>query len=238
MLTRGLASVRVRLVLLVLLAVLPALGLTLRTATEQRRLAAEAAQSDARLQAASAAADQADQVVAARPLLKLLARLPAIQAGDVAACDALLARLLPQYPAYTNLTVLRPAGDVVCSAPPASPGLDLSDRAYLQRALSTREFAAGDFIVGRISGQPSIDFAYPVVDADGTVRQVLALGIDLTWLNRYLVAADWPADKSLTIFDQSGTIVASYPAADRTGRARGDRPLIQTVLAQREGVAR
>jgi len=41
------ASLRVRLLLLVLLAVIPALGLTLYTGLEQRRVAAAGAQEDA-----------------------------------------------------------------------------------------------------------------------------------------------------------------------------------------------
>src|SRR4051812_15286245 len=232
------SSLRVRLALVVLLAVLPALGLMLYTAAEQRRLDAVQAQTDAQRQATVVAADQSEQVVAARQLLTLLGRLPAMRAGDAAGCQALLASLLPQYPNYTNLTALRPDGAVLCSAPPAEPGLSLADRAYFQRAVATRDFAAGDFIIGRISGKPSIDFASPVYEPGGQLQMVLALGLDLTWLNGYLAQGAWPPGTILTLLDQDGTIVASYPDTTLIGQAVRGRPATETVLAAREGVTR
>ncbi|HEY7068443.1 MAG TPA: HD domain-containing phosphohydrolase [Chloroflexota bacterium] len=234
----GLSSIRVRVLVLVLLAVLPALALILWTAAEQRRLDADNALLDARRQAVVVAAEQSEQVVGAAQLLNLLARLPAMRTGDVAACNALLGRLLPQYPAYTNITAIEPNGGVRCSAPLADPGLSLADRAYFQRALATDGFAAGDFIIGRISGKPSIDFAQPVRDQSGQLQIILDLGIDLTWLNNYLAQGNWPPGTSLTLLDQGGTIVANYPAVERVGQSVRDRPEVQRALAEREGQGR
>jgi HD-GYP domain-containing protein (c-di-GMP phosphodiesterase class II) len=233
-----LSSIRMRVLALVLLAVLPALALILWTATEQRRLDADDALLDARRQAVVVAAEQSEQVVAAAQLLGLLGRLPALRAGDAAACDALLGRLLPQYPAYTNLTAIEPNGVVRCSAPPAEVGLSLADRAYFQRAVATRGLAAGDFIIGRISGKPSIDFAEAVQDSSGQLQMVLALGIDLTWLNDYLARGNWPPGTTLTLLDQGGTVVASYPNAGIIGQSVRDRPEVQRALAEREGQGR
>jgi HD-GYP domain-containing protein (c-di-GMP phosphodiesterase class II) len=126
---------------------------------------------------------------------------------------------------------------VRCSAPPAAPGLSLADRAYFQRAVATRDFAAGDFIIGRISGKPSVDFAYPVL-LGGQLHSVVALGIDLTWLNGYLAQGSWPPGTTLTLLDQGGTIVASYPDPARIGQSIRDRPEVQRALAGREGQGR
>src|SRR5918912_866234 len=72
----GLASLRVRLLLLVLLAVLPALGLILFGAAEQRRQAADSLQAEGLRLARLAAADQEDLNESSRQLLIILARLP------------------------------------------------------------------------------------------------------------------------------------------------------------------
>ena len=231
------SSVRVRTLILVFVAVVPALALMLYTASEQRRLDALRAATDAQRQAVLTAAGQAEEVIRARQLLELLARLPSVSAADVASCNDLLRGLLQNYPAYTNLTVMRPSGEVICSAPPAAAGLNFSDRAYFRRALATREFAAGDYIIGRITGKPTVDFAYPVVDANGKVVQVLALGIDLTWLNQSLSSGLWPPETTLTLVDQGGTIVGSYPDATRIGRSLRDRPETQRILGEKQGMA-
>ncbi len=184
------------------------------------------------------ASDQSQEIVGARQLLQLLGRLPAIRTGDGPRCAELVERLLAEYPSYNNINVMRPDGDVGCSAPPARPRMNLADRAYFQRAAATRDLAAGDFIRGRITGKPTIDFAYRLMDDSGRITHMLALGIDLTWLKQALASGQWPPNTTLTLIDQGGTIVASYPDAARIGQSVGDRPAIQTVLARREGVAR
>jgi HAMP domain-containing protein/C4-dicarboxylate-specific signal transduction histidine kinase len=231
-----LSSLRARTLILVLLAALPALGLMLYTAREQQLVNAAQAQADAQRQAVLRAADQAEAVIAARQLLQTLSRLPSVRSEDVVACNDLLARLLPQYPAYSNLTVLRPNGDALCSAPTAA-GLNFADRAYFQRATTSRDFAAGDYILGRITGRPTIDFALPVQDGSGRVTQVITLGMDLAWLNQSLASQTWPPGTTVTLIDQSGTIVGSYPDGSRIGQAV-DRAEAQTIIGERQGTAR
>ena len=72
---RFIFSIRARLLLLVLLAILPALGLTLYTGLEQSQIAAAQAQQEALWFARSAADDQRDLISNAHQLLLLLAQL-------------------------------------------------------------------------------------------------------------------------------------------------------------------
>jgi hypothetical protein len=67
------SSLRFRVLLLVLLAVLPALGLVIYTNVEQRRLAAAGAKEDALRLVRIAAADQNDTIKDTRQLLFALA---------------------------------------------------------------------------------------------------------------------------------------------------------------------
>jgi len=104
------SSLRVRLLLVALLAVLPTLALALVMAAEQRRLATVTFQDHA-LHLARVIAHRHDQVIAGtRQLLTSLAHVPAVAPGDAATCGPLFATLLQGYPVYTNLGVLRPDG--------------------------------------------------------------------------------------------------------------------------------
>src|SRR5215210_5199236 len=150
--TRGaLSSLRVRLLLLVLLAVLPALGLILYGAAEQRRQAADTLRAEGLRLARLAAGDQEDLNESSRQLLIILARLPAVRDRDAAACSALFVELLRLYPRYANLGVAGADGEIFCSGLPLGGPVNIADRAYFQRALQTHDFAIGDYQIGRVS---------------------------------------------------------------------------------------
>jgi Na+/proline symporter len=75
------AGLRSRLIALVLLAVLPALGLILFTASEERKAAATEVQDDALRIARLASSAQERLIEGARQLLIMMAHLPAVSGG-------------------------------------------------------------------------------------------------------------------------------------------------------------
>ncbi|MBI4489190.1 MAG: hypothetical protein HY694_08905, partial [Deltaproteobacteria bacterium] len=127
------SSLRARLMLLVLLAVIPALGLVLYTAAEQRRSAAVEAQEGALRLARLASSDQEQFIEGARQLLVSLAQLPHVRQRDSGACDALFANLLKQYPLYATLGAVDAKGYPFCSAIPIRRPFSAADRAWFQR---------------------------------------------------------------------------------------------------------
>src|SRR6267378_1710292 len=109
---KRLASLRSRLLVLVLVAVLPAFALTLYTHLEHRRAAVAVAHEEALRIARIAASEQNDVLQGARQLAFTLAQLPAVRTLDATACRPLLAELLSRTPGYVNISVAMPAGDV------------------------------------------------------------------------------------------------------------------------------
>src|SRR4051812_39619068 len=160
------ASVRTRLMLLVLLAVLPALVVMLYTAAEQRRLDAGQVQTDAQRQATLAASDMERGALGARQVLLLLTQMPELRATPTV-CSALLVEVLAGYSMYGNFNVILPDGSVRCDALGGAGTVNLGDREYFQRAMATRAFAVGDYTVGRTTDRPSIVFAQPVLGPSG-----------------------------------------------------------------------
>jgi HD-GYP domain-containing protein (c-di-GMP phosphodiesterase class II) len=230
-------SIRTRLVLLVLLAVLPALGVMLHTAAEERRLDTERVQTVARRQAAVIASEVASTMFGVRELLLLLTQLPAL-ATTPAGCSAFLANLLAGYPTYDSFEVILPTGEVRCDSLGQAGAVNLGDQEFFRRALATREFVVGDYTVGRATGQPVVTFAQPVVGAGGQVALVAAVSLQIDAINRSLGDSHLPAGASLILLDASGTIVGSYPDAARTGQSPSDNQEAQLVLDAREGVGR
>jgi signal transduction histidine kinase len=225
-------------VLLVLLAVTPALALALYSDFEERRLRRAQVQEEALRLARLLSADHERLIEAARQLLTALARLPVVREGDRTACAALFADLLTQYPSYANLGVIDVRGMLICSGLPASSTY-AGDRVFFQRALETRSFAIGDFQIGRITRKATINFGYPVLDDRGRVRAVVFSALDLEWLGQLAVRAELPSGSVLSVIDRNGTILAHYPDPARwLGQPMPESSIARTILARRgHGIA-
>ncbi len=255
---RPLASLRLRLLGLVLLVALPALAFVLYSGFEQRRLAQAHSLTEARRLTDLACADIDEAVRDSRTFLQSLARFPAVQQGDLRVIDALLREVLRQKgsPAaaglsledreraptagsspYGNLGYADLRGRVLASGMPLPGPVDVSDRLYFKRALATRAFAVGEYQIGRITGRPGLNVGYPVLGPDGSPRAVVFAAIDLGWLSTAPQAEPLPSDAVLLVLDRQGTILARYPEGARwVGRTLPDQPLVRAILTSRAGV--
>ncbi len=229
------SSLRVRLLLLVLLAVIPALGLILYTAAEMRRTASKEAQANALRLAQSVSSAQDDLFEGARQLLTALAQLPEVRKRDSEACNALFASLLKQFPLYVSLGAVDAKGDAFCSAIPITGPINAADRAWFQRAFLYRGFAIGDYQIGRVSGKASLNFGYPVIDDRGDVQAVVLAALDLAWLNRLAAKAQLPEGSVLSMTDQNGIILARHPHPEKwVGKSMQETPIFRAITARRE----
>ena len=226
----SLSSLRVRLLFLVLLALLPALGLTVYTGVEHRRLAARDASKDALRIAQLAAVDQRALIERGRQLLLSLTHLSVVQNLDVPACNTFLAGILKRNPDFLALGTATPSGDIECSAPPLARPINLADRGYFRRAVETRGFAISGYLIGRNSGKPNITLAYPMIDASDRVRAVLFLGLALSHLNQLAAEAHLPPGSTLTVLDETGVVLVRYPEdVSWVGKAVADAPLARAI---------
>jgi signal transduction histidine kinase len=230
----SLGSLRTRLLLLVLLAIIPALGLTLYTNLEERQLRKALVQEHAMRLSSLLSADYERLIQDARQFLATLARLPAVRDRDPTACNALFAELLTQQSPYANLATIDADGDVFCSALPMTGKVYAGDRVYFRRAVETRDFAIGEYQIGRITGKASVNFGHPVLDDAGHVRAVVIAALDLAWLNELASQAGLPPGSMLTVIDRHGTILSRYPDDGKwVGKLMPESLVLNAILAQR-----
>ena len=223
------SGLRARFVVLVFLAVLPALGLLLYTASDQRRLAVSEAEQELVRLARLASADQGRLIEGTRQFLVVLARLPEVRAADPA-CAAFLADLLARFPFYANLGTIAPDGALVCSAVPPPEPTNLADRAYFRNAIETQDFAIGEYQIGRITGKATLNAGYPILAAD-RVEGVVFAALDLAWLNQFAAQARLPPESVLTVLDRRGTVLIRYPDPEPwVGRSLAGNPVVETIL--------
>jgi PAS domain S-box-containing protein len=225
-------SLRTRLVLLVLLAAVPAFGLMLYTGFEQHRGATAEALRDAERLVRIAAGDQEELIDDTRRLLTALAHLPAVRQYQAEPCRALFVDL-STYAGYVNLGAATPNGDVFCSALPIREPINVTERAYFRRAVEAQGFAIGDYRIARHTGKPVLNFSYAVMVQD-RLQAVLFATVDLGWLNTLLKRDKLPTGSTLTVVDGKGTILARYPElGDWMGKSIASGPIFQAI--QRQG---
>jgi len=231
-----LSSLRVRLLLLVVLAVLPALALIVYTAAEQRRAAIADVQETALRVARLAATDQGRRIASAGELLVALAQFREVRLRDGARCSALFAEVLKRYPLYLNLGAVNSSGELFCSALPISEPTNVADRAYFKRAVASRDFAVGDYQIGRATKKASVNVAYPVLGEEGTVRGAVFAAIDLASLNQIVREARLPERSTFTVVDRQGTVLVHHPDPERSRSRFATLRGLATDLAARFGL--
>jgi PAS domain S-box-containing protein len=227
-----LRSLRVRLVLLVLLAVIPSLALILYSARSQRLLALEVAHQDVSRVARLTASDVSRVFEGAQQLLGGLTQFQEIRSGDPAACGAVMGKLLTMYPFYSALGVASMEGNIVCSAVPLASPVTVSDQSWFQEALRTRDFAVGDCHPDPRTRKTTVTVGYPI-DAANRIQSVVFATLDPRYLNRLVELVQLPSSASLAIADRKGTILASISGADSEGSSASEASLIKSAAAYR-----
>lgn len=230
------SSLRARLLFLVLIAIVPALGLICYTASVQRQEATTEVKANLMRLAKFAAANQNQALEGSRQLLIAIAQIPEIQQGDWEECNQLLGNLLQQYRTYSVLGVLDAQGDSRCSGLPMAVSINAADRAYFQQAIKKQGFAIGDYQIGRVTRKATVNVGYPLFDRAGGLTGVVLAGLDLAWLNELAAQAELPPGSILNVVDRNGTILVRYPdSPNLVGKAFPETALMQAILAQEEG---
>ncbi len=205
------ASLRDRLVAVVLLAALPAFGLALYTHGVQRREQARAARDDAWRLARIAAQVHEQRLAELRRLLTVAAALPEARDPSAPGCASRYASLAREVAGVADLGIAAASGDVVCAAAPAREPVNVADRPWFDRAVRTQAFAVGDHEVDPSVARARVVAALPVPYPGGGTQAVVFAVLDLDWLGRFAAAADLPPGWIVALSDDRGTILARHP---------------------------
>ena len=227
-------SARFRLILLVLIAVIPVLGLTLYTGFQVRQQASEKARVEAVRLIKISADSYNDIITSGQQLLTGLAQLPQVIQHNQAECNLLFLAMLKEFSEYTNLAAADSQGNIFCSGTQLSTPVNISDRGYFQQVMKTRQFAVSDYVINRETQKSSIIMAHPSFDAQGKLQAVVTASLDLTLLNDTVATAQLPQQSVFFITDSKGTILARSPDPQQwVGKAVPESTIIQYILQQK-----
>jgi len=206
-------TLQVRLLILVLLAFLPALGFFWYANGELRQLQMEAKEQELVQRAHDVELEYQAILEQSRDYLATLAEFPEVRMGRAPTCSEYLHRAIQHIEAYTTISLIGMDGYLACGSVTPESDLYLGDRAYFLRASSRNAFAVGEFTLGRMSGLPVVGVAHPIIDG-GEVRWILAASLDLNLLAERVSTKPLPEGYTFTVLDKNGRVMVRLP---RTG---------------------
>jgi signal transduction histidine kinase len=229
------STLRGRLLLIVALALLPALILILSVSLHQRQIAREVAKKDLQERVHQIAHMQEKIILQAEQVLRLLAEIPAVQQGTPDA-EEIFATLLKRHQEYANLGLADRQGRLLRSALPLEKTSTIADQYYFQEALQTKQLAIGNYQVNRLSHKASLGLGYPILAQDGQVAGVVVVVLDLEWLQDLISTFQSLPEESITVLDSDGTVLARAPEPGGfVGQRLANEAIIKTILTQEEG---
>lgn len=231
---RVLTTLRQRVTLLLVSVLVPAVGLVLMTVLSTRSRDRANVQREAYRLAGLASATHARLAETTEQLFASLGQIPFVAAPEAEPCRQALGRIMAAARPFQNLGVVARDGSVLCSATEVA-GPVSAGRAWLREALARDVLVAGTYEENPLSRAPTVVLARRV-SAAGADR-VLFAALDLQWLSELAQTVNLPAQSSLHIVDDEGTVLARYPEhAAWAGRNVRDVPVIAEALQRRDGI--
>ena len=230
---------RIRLLLLVLVSVTPALGLVFLSNFQQRRAEKARVCEGALAISKLAAAAHQNFIENTRQLLGTLTQQApfVLLTTNRAFGEQNLGNLRKLSPDYLTFGLIETNGFLFCGADPTNTPVYLGDRPYFQRVMSTKRFSYGDFQISRLTGKPSLDFGYPVLDEKGELKRVLFAALKLSRLTEVVKQIRLPPGGTIIAIDRNGIVMARYPEPEKwVGRSLAGTAMAHQMLTQKEGI--
>jgi signal transduction histidine kinase/ActR/RegA family two-component response regulator len=221
-------SLRVRLLLLVLVAVVPMLTISVLWARAHERLIAREASDDAQALAQLVGERHQRFVDGARGLLLAMSRMRSVAALDGAACSASLGPLLGREPIFVNMGAATPDGTLFCSAATPPGPINVADRAFFREALRSGGLGVGEQVISRARGKGALGFGFPVV-VEGKVVAVALASLSVDELQRELDVLELPPGAEVAVLDRQGITLSARPDGGKWAGRPFDPRLVQQL---------
>jgi diguanylate cyclase (GGDEF)-like protein len=229
-------SLRWRLILIALLAVVPLMADRVRILEATRSEQIDLAYAQAVDLAKRGADAQIEVINSTKALLQVVARAYIALTATHQDCTNFLKGFAADVPWIKGFSVVGPNDRIVCSTRPAAAGLNMSDRDYIHAARESRGFVLSDYIMSHSYDQPAVIAAYSMLGKDEHVDSIILAPLDLNWVGHLADAIAQRAGASIFLIDSKGTVLTGIFNRDNiVGRNFGDNPLIQEALSQTDG---
>ncbi len=233
---KKLLGIRARLALLGLILVAPLMLERARSLEDAR--AKQIAQASAEFtDLARHSADMQREVISSvETVLKSAAYIRGSEGGVSRSCDIMRASLPANLPWIRSLMIVGSDGRIQCSTANMFVGVDLSDRPYLKKARTSRDFVFSDFLFARPTNTPMVMAAYPVSAINPEADSVVLAAVNLDWMSKIMGNLSNRPGISAVLVDSEGTVLAApSDQASMVGRPLDAVPLLSAIAERALG---
>jgi signal transduction histidine kinase len=204
-------TLRTRIAMMVLIAVVPLLGLSLFGASLTARDAISQSTKNAELTASLIAANEQLVADSAHQVLSAVALVQEILEGKESVCQRYFKSLSAELQIYTSIGIIGTDGHVRCHSTPDDPKTFVGDLDYFQSAMASGGFVASSYLVDHLSGKPVIKFALPVKGIDGSPRAVVFAAIALPVVAKNIASMPLATGGRVVLMNRDGVVLAANP---------------------------
>jgi diguanylate cyclase (GGDEF)-like protein len=227
---KKLLGIRARLALLALILVAPLMLERARSLEDTRAKQIAHATQEFRDIAQHSVQAQREIVASVETTMKSTAYIRASTGGVGRSCDLLRASMQVELPWIRTMSIVAGDGRVQCSTLPGMVGIDLSDRAYLKKAVETRGFVFSDYLMARAAKLPIMTAAYPVSAIASGEDAIIVAGINLDWMSKIMDDFAGRPGVTAVLIDSEGTVLAApSDQASMIGRPLDNVPLLAAI---------
>lgn len=234
---KRLFGIRGRLVLLALILVVP-LMLERARSLEDARAKQIAATSREYKTLADHTIDAQRQVISSvEAVLKSSSYIYALGSEVSQPCMVMRASFRVDLPWIRSLSVVDRSGRIECSTLPGMTGLDLSDRQYLKKALTSNSLVLSDYIFSRATHQPTILAAYPLkANSRGHSGAAIIAAVNLRWMSSVMNELGGRPGVTGLLIDSNGVVLAAPDdLASMIAHPIADTTLLPAIVAHERG---
>jgi PAS domain S-box-containing protein len=201
------------------------------TAMRQERL--KSVRHDLRQSAMLIAAQNNRAIEDAQQLLDSLAESQnGSRTGLLEDCQRTLAQRLREDSRIANISFALPDGRVVCSATPMARPVNIADRLFFRRALTSPGVVIGEAVDSRITGKRVLPFLEAVRDSGGRVLGVYTVTLAIAGRASKMARTEYPEGATLGLIDAKGEVLARQPDAEGwTGKDASGTAFFKAVTA-------
>lgn len=230
--------IRVRILAIVLLAIIPAIGLIYYSAAERKRQISEDIESNALRLSRFLASNLERDLLQGQGFLESVAINLESSSFKPAIGRGLFSRMLGDSSVYSNIGVADASGKVLCSAAPIPADSGLGKLEWFNKAAMPGSLAVGFDFNGVLSDQASINLGMTLSNPSrGQAGWVVFAVMNLDWLDRLAEEAHLPAGSAVSVTNRKGDAVARYPDPDKwVGKPYPQDILANQWMTEHEGV--
>jgi len=229
-------SILARLVLLVLLALAPAIAAHAINEILLNRDRGQEIHLTASIDAQVRNTELDTMVGGIQHLLGAVVRLPAVASLDASLCNEQLDAATKEYRKEIILIAADVKGAVLCSSLPVHLGATVADLKIFHEVIGSSQYRVGEYDINPITNTKAISFGYPIGGGAGGPTGAVIAYLALDWLGSDLRRVPFLPGRTLTVADRKGVVLAEAPNRQFGEGQKLATPLLGMINAAAPGV--